>query len=79
MRATAVVLKVFGAIVVAYLGGSVVFGFLADGSWVFDLLALVLRPGILEPMVLAVVWGTRGGLFLLLLHQWALPRNTSQT
>jgi hypothetical protein len=61
------VAALIGGLIVAWIGGNVVFGILVDGSWVPSALHVILRDRAFDFAIVAFLWMCRVGLFLVLL------------
>lgn len=67
-------LKAAAAFPLAYIGGSVVFGMLAQGTWIAPLLEAVMQPCAFDGLLLILTWLVRLGVLYFLLTEWAFEQ-----
>lgn len=67
-------LKAAAAFPLAYIGGSIVFGILAQGTWVAPLLEAVMQPWAYDGLLLVLTWLVRIGILYFLLTECAFKR-----
>lgn len=67
-RSAASIFKFAVAFPLAYFGGNVVFGILAVGSWLPELLSAILKPGVFDVTMVVLLWIIRIIVFIILLH-----------
>ena len=58
----------------AYIGGSIVFGVLAEGTWIAPMLEAVMQPWAFSGLILILMWLVRAGLLYFLLTEWAFEQ-----
>jgi hypothetical protein len=63
----------------AWFGGNLVFGILAGGSWLPELLHSILQEWAFDLVVNALLWIFRIGVFIALLIGWVFERQTTAT
>ncbi len=76
-RAAIAAAKAAAALLIAYLGGNVVFGLFASGTWAFDALSLILTPIALQVTAVVLLWTVRAAILLALLFGWVLDTGTT--
>lgn len=67
----AAIAKSLGIAVAAYFGGNVVFGILADGTWVLGAAFAFLPEWLFDALAVGLLWACRIGVFLSLVFMWA--------
>ncbi len=78
-RAAMAAVRAAAALLIAYLGGNVVFGLFASGTWLFDALSLILTPAALQAIAVVLLWTVRAAILLALLFGWVLDTGTTST
>jgi len=59
---------------IAYLGGTIVFGMLASGSWITVALGAMMQPWAFDWLLLGLTWITRIGILWFLFEEWVQAR-----
>lgn len=74
MRAAAIMFgKLCAATLAAWMGGTMAFGVLVAGTWLYDATAMLLSPAAYQWVLLGSLWLCRGIVFVIVATYWVFP------